>query len=94
MKVIALTWGGLARVAGKKDAVASYSDKLCRDVQLNRKESAEVIVLLKKCAERRRMDWRLFATKPKGGYIRKPAVLNGLLEVHEISRKDRTVTEL
>jgi len=27
------------------------------------------------------MDWRLFATKPKGGYIRKPAVLNILLEI-------------
>ena len=40
------------------------------------------------------MDWRLFATKSKGGYIRKPAVLNGLSEAHEINGKGRTVTEL
>ena len=80
MKVAALTRGGLARVAGEKDGKTSYSDKLRRDVQLNRKKSAEVIVLLKECAERRCMGWRLFATKPKGGYVRKPAALNGLQE--------------
>jgi hypothetical protein len=90
-KVIVLTRGDLARVADKKDGKTSNSDKLCRDVQLNRKESAEVIVLLRKCTERRCMDWRLYATKPKGGYIRKLAVLNDLPDVHEIIRKGRTV---
>ena len=78
-------------VADERDGKASYSDKLCRDAQLNRKESAEAIVLLRKCAERRSMDWRLFATKPKGGYIRKPAVLNDSWTIHEIGGKGRTV---
>ena len=48
-----------------------------RVTMMNRsRQSAEVIVPSAKYQERRSMDWRLFATKPKGGYIWKPAVLN------------------
>ena len=47
-KVIALTRGGLARVADKKDGETSYSNKTYRDIRLNRKKSAEVIVLSRK----------------------------------------------
>ena len=54
MKVIVLTRGDLARVADEKDGKASYSDKLCRDVQLNRKKSAEAIVLLRKCERKKK----------------------------------------
>jgi hypothetical protein len=68
MKVIVLTWGGLARVAGERDAKTPHSDNLCRDVRLNRKKSAEVIVPSWKYRESGSKDWRLFATKPKGGY--------------------------
>jgi len=38
-------------VADEKDGKTSYSDKLCRDAQLNRKESAKVILLSRKFAE-------------------------------------------
>jgi hypothetical protein len=80
MKVIALTWGDLARIADEKDGKTSYSDNSYGDVRLNCKESAEVIVPSGKYQERRGMDWRLFATKPKGGYVWKLAVLNILLD--------------
>jgi hypothetical protein len=44
MKVIALTWGDLARAADEKDGKTTYSDNPYGDIRLNCKESAEVIV--------------------------------------------------
>jgi len=43
-KVIALTRGGLAEAADKRAGKATHSSKLCSNVWLNRKKSAEVIV--------------------------------------------------
>jgi hypothetical protein len=72
MKVIALTRG---------DLTSRWKQSMKPVATANCEKSAEVIVLRRKCAEGRSMDWRLFATKPKGGYIWKPAVLNDLLDV-------------
>jgi hypothetical protein len=43
-KVVALTRGGLAGVAGKRDGKTSHSDNPRSDAGMNCKKSAEVIV--------------------------------------------------